>query len=87
MDLPVNQDDARVAWVASLDVVDLDARRYFDRVMLEAHDDEMSYCGCQLYPRAIQGVRNGYCDQKYKLRPITYPYLQLEVEVQTSSSA
>lgn len=46
IDLPMDQDDARVAWVASLDVVDLDARRYFGRIMLEAHDDEMSCCGC-----------------------------------------
>lgn len=68
MDLPVNQDDARVAWVASFDVVDLDARRYFDRVMLEAHDDEMFCCGCQLYVRQSRGygtvvaIMNTNCD-------------------------
>lgn len=42
----MNQDDARVGRVASFDVVDLDARRYFGRVMLKAHDDEMSYYRC-----------------------------------------
>jgi hypothetical protein len=73
----MDQDDARVAWVASFDVVDLDARRHFGRIMLEAHDHEMSYCACQLYARAILGVWNGCCDHEYKLRPLTYPYLRL----------
>jgi hypothetical protein len=42
IDLPVDQDDARVGRIASFDVVDIDARRDFGRIMLEAHDDEMS---------------------------------------------
>lgn len=87
IDLPMDQDDARVAWVASLDVVDLDARRHFGRIMLEAHDDEMFYCGCQLYARAILGVWSGCCDHEYKLRPLTCPYLQLEVEVEVQTSS
>ena len=39
----MDQDDARVAWVASFDVMDIDPRRDFGRIMLEAHDNEMSY--------------------------------------------
>jgi hypothetical protein len=77
MDLPMDQDDARVGRIASFDVVHVDARRDFGRIVLEAHDDEMSYCACQLYARAILGVWNGCCDHEYKLRPLTYLYIRL----------
>jgi hypothetical protein len=56
MDLPMDQDDARVGRIASLDVVHVDARRDFGRIVLEAHDDEMSYERYWLYATQCRDV-------------------------------
>jgi hypothetical protein len=71
----MDQDDARVGRIASFDVVHVDARRDFGRIVLEAHDDEMSYERYWLYATQCRDLER-LLRSEIQVAIRTYPYLQ-----------